>query len=369
MHPYFTKSYGSFLKDTDQFNEELIEIKKQYNANSELTPFLVLMDLMEGRVYDQELNEVLRGLRKLTFKYGVQSIFLLDGDFEYLSTLEKHDDIIYSNFLVLSTFYHTIQSTTQKVNQSWNHASSKGLYLPGKLARPHRINLLAKLWKKGLLDKLTYSCQILSEEENLIRSEFLKYDDATFTKFKLEISRVLDLNYVGKSQFESHGYPYDVDNYANTSFSIITESDFAAGIDGKICFLPKLTEKTYRTIANRHPFIHCWYPGIVQRTEKLGFKSFKEYLTFPNYNEIEDLHERINVTIENIKHFDSAKNNFTSEITRDVEYNFQRFRQLLKIEVDKLSPILSLPQSQDPDHKKTLRDFVHFMFPIPHFKP
>lgn len=369
MHPYFTKSFGSFLKDVDQFNEELIEIKRNYNTDSELTPFLILMDLMEGRVYEQELDEVLQRIRELTSVYQLQSCFLLDGDFEHLSKIQKQNDIIYSNYLVLSTFCHTILSTTQKVNKSWNHTSSKGLYLPGKLARPHRINLLAKLWKRGLLDKITYSCQILSDEEEIIRSNFLKYDDETFARFKMEVTNLLDMNFLEEPRFESHGYPYDVNNYKTTSFSIITESDFSVGLNGKVSWLPKLTEKTYRTIANKHPFIHCWYPGMVQRTERLGFKSFKEYLPFPNYNEIENLHQRINVTIENIKNFESVKNNFTTEIAKDVEHNFQKFLTLCRIEQTKLQPILSLPQSQDPDYRMTLRDFVHFMFPIPDFKP
>ncbi len=375
MHPYFTQSYGSFLKETDQFDKELIEIKKQYESNSELTPFLMLMDLMEGRVYGEELSEIVNKLRFLMYKHNFNGVFILDRDFLCLSKVEQKEDIIYSNFLALSTHCHIIKSSTQKRNKKWNSNSPLGLYIPGKLVRPHRIHLIEKLWEKKLLESIKYSCQILPDEEQRLKEEFLKYDDITFERFKKECTSVLDLNYLGKNNFESHGYPYDVSLYEDTSFSIITESDFAlqgspeSGQDGAINWLPKLTEKTYRTIANKHPFIVCWYPKMLKRIEELGFKSFKEYLPFPNYNEVQDLHERINYTIENIKSFPLVKDKYQVEIERDVEHNYQMLIEMFNTETQRIQSVLDLPQSKDPRYYKTLGHFVNFMFPIPNFYP
>lgn len=374
MHPYFTLSYGSFIKDIDQFAEELIEIKNKYSEQSDLTPFLVLMDVMEGRVYGEELVAVIDRLRILLKQHNMLGAFILDGDFVHLSKVPQKEDITYSNFFALSTYYHIIKSKTQKANKKWNSDSQLGLFIPGKLARPHRIHLIAKLWNKKLLGSIKYSCQILSSEEQQIKDEFLKYDDGTFERFKKECTSVLDLDYSGKPRFESHGYPYNVKLYKDTSFSIITESDFAwghaatePGKDGTINWLPKLTEKTYRAITNKHPFIVCWYPGMIKKIKKLGFRSFTEYLPHPNYNDIPNLHERINYTVENIKSFPQVKDKYRTEIERDVEYNYQLVLDMCDKEFKKIQHILNLPQSANPVHFKNVGHLVHFMFPIPNF--
>lgn len=366
MHPYFTQSYGSYLRETDQFNDDLVEIKKRYEGNSELVPFLILMDLMEGRVYGEELVEIVNKLRTLLRNHDLKAVFILDGDFINLSHIKEEEDIIYSNFFALVTYCQS-SNRTQKVNKKWNYNSPLGLYTPGKLARPHRINLIAKLWKRNLLKSIKYSCQILPNEEQPLKEEFLKYDDNTFEKFKKEVTSILDLDYTGKQRFESNGYPYDVRLYEDTSFSIITESDFAWGIDGEVRWLPKLTEKTYKVMANKHPFIVCWYPGMIKKIEELGFKSFKEYLPFPNYNEIPDLHERINCTVENIKSFHLIKDNYRVEIEHDIEHNYRLLSEMFKTEFQKIKHILDLPQSKHPMHYKTVFNLVHFMFPIPNF--
>lgn len=365
MHPYFTKSMGFYMHESIQFEKELIEIQEHCQHNSELTPYVILMDLMEGRVYDSESINVIAKLREALNKHNIQGIFVLDRDFLYLSSIPESDDVIYSNFYLLSSCFQTHHSETQKVNKRWNNASELGLWLPGNLARHNRIHLIEHLWKRNLLGTIKYSCQITSSEEQRLKEDFLKYDNVTFDKFKKECTNVLDWNCLGNEKFESTGYPFDVTLYEDTSFSIITESDFAWGIDGKTHWLPKVTEKTYRSIANKHPFIVCWYPGMIQRMEELGFKSFKEYLPFPNYNQIEDLHERINCTVENIRSFPQVKDFYKSEIECDIEHNYQLFLDMYEVEKDRIQRVLDLPQCTDPVYFKTLKNFVHFMSPIP----
>ncbi len=108
---------------------------------------------------------------------------------------------------------------------------------------------------------------------------------------------------------------------------------------------------------------------MLKRIEELGFKSFKEYLPFPNYNEVQDLHERINYTIENIKSFSLVKDKYQVEIERDVEHNYQMLIEMFNTETQRIQSVLDLPQSKDPRYYKTLGHFVNFMFPIPNFYP
>ena len=350
-----------------QLEEEINELVI-FASSIENKPFIILYDVMEGRIYEECLNTILDEIRNMLRSRGVEYIFVFDGDFVQYSQVINHSDIIYSNFLLLTGYIYTVLEKSQETNRSWNNVATKGLYMPGKPDRPHRAKLMGKLWEQNKLNKLEWSFSMTNVEESNLRKHYLDYPDDKFQQFKKDCIKNLDLYPTSGNDdtFTYNGYPYDHQLYENTSFSVISESDFSANLNGVFEWFPKLTEKTYRTIVNRHPFICSWYPGMVDHIESLGFKSFKEYQMNPNYNNIQNLDKRIDATVHNISFFNIAANkpNVVNKIREDVEYNYHHFMNLASKEFEKIKWILDLPQNLDRSDSMNLHKFVAFIFPI-----
>ncbi len=68
------------------------------------------------------------------------------------------------------------------------------------------------------------------------------------------------------------GYPYDERLYRVTNFSLIAETHY----DGNQEFHP--TEKTYRAIANKHPFIIASTPFFLTNLKRKGYKTFSNLI-------------------------------------------------------------------------------------------
>jgi|SRR6056300_66119 len=96
------------------------------------------------------------------------------------------------------------------------------------------------------------------------------------------------------------GYPYDVKLYKHHNLSIIAETHF----DQNQEFHP--TEKTYRAIANSHPFIIASTPYFLTKLHNKGYQTFNKYwnenydFTINDADRLQQLTDSIKYSIENI---------------------------------------------------------------------
>ena len=89
------------------------------------------------------------------------------------------------------------------------------------------------------------------------------------------------------------GYPYDHMLYQMTNFSIVSETHF----DQNQEFHP--TEKTYRAIANRHPFAVLSTPFFLDHLRKKGYKTFSNIVD-ENYDMIKNHDNRLTKFVQSI---------------------------------------------------------------------
>ena len=359
IHGYLINQLDGSSLSVEHFYASL-ESSIQQTRDQGFIPFLVMTDLIEGRMYDKEINHKFDEFRKLMSTKKIEYIFVCDAGCKEHSELIDKGDVLYSNFLLLSSYTRSILEKNQEVNDHWNHTSNKGLWTPGKMDRPHRALLMKRLWEDGLLDSIEYSCY-LSNSDYIHKTFFSNYDNEKFGRFSRETSKHLDLiNVENFSQIEMfNGYPYDVNIYKNTSFSIITESDFCT----RLGWTPKITEKTYRAIANNHPIISVWFPGMLHKLHGYGFKTFEEYMLVPEYNDILDLDERIEASLKNILHFQTIlqDKHIVEKIKNDVAHNITTLVQLAHKEIEILSPIFE--RDQNPNLKFDPITMSYFLFP------
>ena len=119
------------------------------------------------------------------------------------------------------------------------------------------------------------------------------------------------------------GIPYDPGLYANTLFSVVSECHCNT-IDDRP---PWLTEKTYIPILNNVPFIIAGDNGSLSSLKGLGFRTFEQYLPFPNYDSISDKSRKIDAVLENTQFWITNMKDTTS-IAEDIAHNHLRLLEL-----------------------------------------
>lgn len=217
--------------------------------------------------------------------------------------------------------------------------------------RPHRLFLLAYLYSNQLLEKCYYSLH--TNHEAIKYTQYhINYYSPWYKDYRPLIDKLLDSNinfplvltispgdFAGQHNISDHDIKLQFDSY----FSVINETSFFKKdtlIEGDIFngHLDSifLTEKTFRTIACKQPFIMVSRPHTLKHMRRVGYKTFGEYID-ESYDEIEDDVERFQKICEIIKDLCNKKRSFwksfldyTQPITEH-NYEFLKSRQFYYI--------------------------------------
>lgn len=257
-------------------------------------------------------------------------------------------DVVYLDFFILRTWFET--SVTQKscgFNRTWSSDKDKFLFLFGKLEKPHRIRLLYKLHEQGLLDACIWSLRAPKSQSvyRTARELLPELSNGEFDKFIKTHEREADeITTVEGSNFNYGGFPYDKSLFADTLFRLSPE-----------CYIererikdtvPWITEKTWITILNNQPFIIPGEVGTLKYLRDMGFKTFNDYLPISDYDNIIDVDEKLDACVTNVAYCLNNHDIEKEKIKMDINHNFNRFKELVKINEDvmyKLGERLQLP--------------------------
>tara|TARA_R110000868_G_scaffold13414_1_gene62708 strand:- start:38 stop:1417 length:1380 start_codon:yes stop_codon:yes gene_type:complete len=221
-------------------------------------------------------------------------------------------------------------------------------YLPTKLFlswnrrfRRHRISLALLLEKHKLIERSLVSFAKIDGEmsHNTIWSEIekmhpdledtcclygsheLAVDSETIRRFATRCPLIIDGETDNNKMCEDNGHTQAY--YKDTLVSLITETNY----DVPEC---TLTEKSFKPLFNKHPFILIGVPGSVQGLRDLGFKTFGEFWS-EDYDTVEDPGERF-VEIEKILLEISSWTpeevlDFKRRVKPILEYNYHMFKE------------------------------------------
>ena len=266
-------------------------------------------------------------IKKIDEEYFTPVISKLVKD--YILVLTPHaqeqnyhiENAIYVDFFALRT-----QRKITVQNTKWNSSAKKALLLTGKAEKPHRIGLLGQFYKAGLMDRLEWSLFINQPSEQY---KYLVTQSIDFDKFISECTRNPDNIDIDMQGTSSHygGFPFDVKLYSNTVMSVISESRFNDSI--------WLTEKTFKAIANKHPFIMAASSGTLGKLKQMGLRTFEKYLQITNYDGLH-YQKRLDSIVVNTEYFLDNFEKYKQQINEDVEYNYNWYLDYCKSESSKL---------------------------------
>lgn len=229
---------------------------------------------------------------------------------------------------------HTVHNSYKSVSiPDYNPNTKKYLFLGGAPDRPNRIGLLYDLYKQNLLENAEWSFFPPWVEDQKERSLPYFESEEAYEKFIKFAARQFDEVYDSSKEYATFGPVIqtewtknssylDPKIFAETSLSILSEGPPTGEWNNNSFFL---TEKSYKTIVQGHPFLFAGNTSMFQHLKNLGFKTFENYFPYPDYVYIKDEPKRLEVLIENLKHW---LTNDGYDFVDDVNYNKKRFYEI-----------------------------------------
>lgn len=270
-------------------------------------------------------NEFITKLQKLRPKCKVFFVFSYWWR-EHDAQLRKLPvtDILYLDYWAYSVYKETKIKHTYSTTYRWPQDSRKFLFLIGKPDKPHRLRLLWKFFQQSLDQHAVYALH-LPENLPILYSKchniLADLTQLEFDNFIKTCRRDLDdidyiVNDLSFQSIDLHHMKYNVKLYTDTAFSVISESDF---FGSKV--KPHITEKTFKAIVNHHPFIVAGDTGTLDILHRYGLVTYEQFLPIPNYNQLEEIEEKLDAIVTNVKHWQQHIYDYRDEIDEITSYN------------------------------------------------
>ena len=258
---------------------------------------------------------------------------------------KNSNNILFVEYFAMQT-YRLLIDEIHPYNDKWNPTTNKGLFLVGKPNKINRLPILYFLYSNEILNKFEWSLYLNDDIiDSIKKTNILNLDENSLLTFLEKCNKFPDnapINLTktinGDVQHDYSGYPFDENLYRNTSFSLITETQF--NDTGSIY----VTEKTWRAIVNKHPFIMAGSVNILAYLKSIGFRTFEKYLPIENYDSIENDNDRLNAICENLL---VGFSDNIEQINEDVEYNFNHFVKFAQNEFFRLETIYPGSNSEE----------------------
>ena len=208
-----------------------------------------------------------------------------------------------------------------------------------RVPRPHRMMLASKLKAAGLLDNgyMSFSLDRSVEHSQMVFQHYYPYDDDNphymldhqhFCEFS-EQDCPMVLNRSADRDNPVNLDSDDVDYYANSYFSIVSETIFHSNYDATEQFYATfISEKSWKPLFMRHPFVIVGRPKTLQMLRDIGYQTFHPYID-ESYDNIVDDYTRMTFIWRELERLinlsDSEWIEIQKNIARIVDHNYNHF--------------------------------------------
>lgn len=269
----------------------------------------------------------------------------------YLKSVEQFDwiklPVIFMNNYEMMFRSKITQNLSiyERINQ-YPKIKNKKFLCYNRNVKAHRIYLTAMMLSKNILDQGYFSMYIhggpehgMSEHSRYNFRDLEKYFPRTWEDAVNVIENNIERFPIALSLGPNNAHnmheitPEDLHHYDDAYFGIITETKFFHDNPNDLQMLKTdlsldgylFSEKTYKFIAGRLPFILVGFTGSLQALRDLGYKTFHPYIN-EDYDLIDNDEERmiaINTEIERLSNLSDDKWILIQERLKEVvDYNF-----------------------------------------------
>ena len=314
-------------RDTISIVEEIIEAYKQ--GRSKFIFYLFTEAVLAPIIFKiHRIAELFRGaILPENFIYLSGAI---NGEEAYENVAQKYNFSCRITVLSASMFHFYLSETIkhQSIDYSVDiNLKPKKFLCFNKLEREQRLRLLERMLENKFVELGYYSF----ESEN--GANFSKFADSLVQEKFPNIKKHKDifplrLNINPNRTNPVNVIPDDMEYFKNSYFSIVNETIFygvpSTNTDPLFHQLNAeyssifISEKTYKCLAVKHPFIVFGRPGIIKGLQKLGFKTLSPYFN-ESYDDIVDDDERFDAIFNEITRLINLSDDEWIEILKNIQ--------------------------------------------------
>ena len=285
----------------NQFIEKLIQLKNRVGLDNH--QICIITNNANVSVYEKMIDVIYK-----PYLLG----FLADHYKDILHTPIEHNDTI----IGLLSADEYINSEKKKFFLSYNKNTTK----------PFRVQLLLWLMKTGIIDDSYVSILIKNQyfDRNQLRSDKDELYDliAWFNQFEKKGFNILDWDYPNHQNDVFSSLKYTTkSHYADTLFNIITETTCDTNS-------LNLTEKSFKGIANCHPYLVIGDVNTHKHIKDLGFELYEDLIDY-SFDSIDDSEIRLNSALKEVKRIynigESGILEWYKKNIDKIEYNKSKF--------------------------------------------
>jgi hypothetical protein len=326
---------GGFLSHI--FDENMNYIKSVFESVKD-TPNvkLTFTNFHEGGTPNQFIEKVIQLKNRVGLANHQVCIITNNAN---VSVYKKMIDVIYKPYLLgfLADHYKDILHTPIEHNNTIIGLLSGDEYLNSEkkkfflsynknTTKPFRVQLLLWLMKTGIINDSYVSILIKNDnfDRNRLRSDKDELYDliAWFNQFEQKGFNILDWDYPNHQNdvFSSLRYTTK-SHYSDTLFNIITETTCDANS-------LNLTEKSFKGIANCHPYLVIGDVNTHKHIKDLGFELYEDLIDY-SFDSIDDSEIRLNLALKEVKRIynigESGILEWYKKNIDKIEYNKSKF--------------------------------------------
>ena len=315
------------------------DVRSAFERDPDTT--LLVCEIIERTQFGEEEQKTLDRAFEVLNRVAPRYYLVVDDTMNHTATFNGNMAYL-SGCMMLA--YLSIWMKGHPIATEWNPSTNKGLLLLGKCQKIHRIGLLKKFYEQNALDYIEWTAHFKNQRDVIKDRFFNDYTDEEYDIFVNRCNRLLDLPNdhpslpeIGNGYFHHQGFPFDHTLYERTAFSVVLESEYYG--TGK----PWVSEKTWRAIANKHPFIMVGGESNIPDLKSKGYRTFEELMHIPEYYSSlstgKDMDQALNSIVTNTVEFskllENASPNLVSKINEDVEHNYKLFEDFMGKQVAK----------------------------------
>ncbi len=298
---------------------------------------------LEPNIWPGEVAKIKQRCTKL----GIEKLVFVSGHGGHEWIMPVAFDKMYSIDYTLQFTYKSYEDRIKKNKLTeYNLHANKFLFLGGVPSRMNRIGLLYKYYKLGMLDYnaiWTFFVPWTEEERKVCKDIMHILTEEEFNKFCNFADRRIGDEYENAKKFFAEEYyqtgdwhdvkdtdwakaPALIDSsiFPETCLSIISEGPNYWNYSTNNSFV---TEKFWRAVFHKHPFLFAGDIDQFKYMENLGFRTFTEYMTIPEYAYLETEEQRLDAIITNTADFLKLKK--PQRLIDDIEHNYQLAKRYL----------------------------------------
>ena len=265
---------------------------------------------------------------------------------------------------LIQTYFQTEIFKTNTNNTHWNSNADKFLFLTGKPNKTNRVKLLYQMYQQGLLKYAVWSFFTNPDLDKQNQKILSTVTPCEYQQFVNDCQGSAD-SHIARTRHQNmllDGTKFDPKIYQQTLFRVISETQMNRQ--------SIITEKTWTTIANHHPFIMAGSTGLLEFLSYKGFETYTEHLLYADYDQVCDENQRFEQIISNTWHWLKTICDSQSIINEQVLHNKNTLDRYIQHNVEQLNYIYQRIGKPDLEifrlipGKLGISEWINFYYPL-----